>query len=81
MDKNRLESWARHLRAWGLNGLAATLLESAGPAAFLGAQALYFASPTLTPFAPEAEITALADWLEDPLALQTFAQQLAEETP
>ncbi len=79
MDKNRLDSLARHLRAWGLNGLAAALLESAGPAAFLGAQALYFASPALTPFAPDDEVTALARWLEDPLALQNFAHQLVEE--
>ena len=81
MDENRLDAWARRLRAWGLNGLAAALLEPAGPAAFLGAQALYFASPALTPFAPEDEVTALAHWLEDPLAMQTFAHHLAEETP
>lgn len=81
MDKNRLDSWAHRLRVWGLNGLAAALLESAGPAAFLGAQALYFASPVLTSFAPDDEVTALAHWLEDPLAVQTFAHQLVEETP
>jgi hypothetical protein len=81
MDDHRLDSIARRLRAWGLNGLAAALLESAGPAAFLGAQALYFAGPALTPFAPADEVTALARWLEDPDAMQAFAHQLAEETP
>jgi len=69
---------ARRLHAWGLNGLAAVLLENAGPLAFLGAQALYFTGPVLTPFMPENEVTALARLLEDPSAVQAFAERLTE---
>ena len=77
MDE-RITNLARRLHAWGLNGLAATLLESASPLAFLGAQALYFTGPALTPFLPEDEVTALARLLEDPAALRAFARQLTE---
>jgi hypothetical protein len=78
MDE-RTANLARRLHALGLNGVAATLLESAGPLAFLGAQALYFTGPVLSPFLPEDDVTALARLLEDPAALQAFAEQLHEE--
>jgi hypothetical protein len=81
MTEERVAGLARRLRAWGLNGLAASLLESGGPLAFLGAQALYFVGPTLAPFAPEDEVTALARLLEDPASVQALAQRLEEDAP
>ena len=77
MDE-RVANLARRLHTWGLNGLAAALVENAGPLAFLGAQALYFTGPVLTPFLPEDDVTALARLLEDPAALRAFAEQLTE---
>ena len=81
MMESRVAELARKLRAWGLNGLAASALETAGPLAFLGAQALYFMGPALAPFAPEDEVTALAHLLEDPASVQALAERLHEEPP
>ncbi len=69
----------RALRAWGLNGLAAALLESGGPLTFLGAQALYFGAPFLEPFGAEGDLHALAQLLEDPAAVHALAGRLAEK--
>ncbi len=79
MDTRHWDSLTRRLRAWGLNGVAASLLEASGPLTVLGAQALYFANPFLTPFAAEDDVTALAHLLEDPAAVQRLAHRLAEE--
>ncbi len=79
METSRFDALTRRLRAWGLNGLAAALLESAGPFALVGAQALYFAGDTLAPFVGGDEVTALARLLEDPAAVRTLAQQLTSE--
>jgi hypothetical protein len=64
------------LRAWGVGGLAAELLESSGPLTFLGAQALFFTSPVLEPFGSGAGVVAWAELLEDPGAVQALAQRL-----
>ena len=79
-NDSRIERIARQLHAWGLNALAASLLENASPLTFLGAQALYFVGPTLTPFAPQDEVTALAQMLEDPAQVQSLVQHLNEES-
>ena len=63
-----------------MNGLAASVLEDAGPLAFLGAQALYFAAPVAGLFASTDEIAGLARLLEDPESVQELARDLAEET-
>jgi hypothetical protein len=80
MNNDHFAELITRLRAWGLNGLAATLLESAGPLTFLGAQALYATGPLLTPFVPEDEVTALAHLLEDPNALQSLVERLQQES-
>lgn len=67
------------LRAWGLHGLAATLLEQAGPLAFFGAQALYVAAPALQLLTPGETVTALAHALEDPDAAAALARRLEAE--
>jgi hypothetical protein len=72
------------LRAWGVGGLAAELLESSGPLSFLGAQALYFAAPVVEPFGSGTSLLAWAELLEDPQAVQNLASQLrgqAAEAP
>jgi hypothetical protein len=71
-----LESAVRALRAWGVGGLAAELLEGSGPLSFLGAQALYFAAPVVEPFGSASSLLAWAELLEDPQAVQTLANRL-----
>jgi hypothetical protein len=77
--ESQVVAWARRLRAWGLNGFVATLLETGGPVTLMGAQALYAFGPMLTPFAPQAEVTGLARLLEDPQAVRALVDQLHEE--
>jgi hypothetical protein len=67
------------LRAWGVAGLAAELLEGSGPLSFLGAQALYFTSPVLEPFGSGAGVVAWAELLEDPQAVQALALRLRRQ--
>jgi hypothetical protein len=69
---------ARKLHSWGVDHLAATLLESGGPLAFLGAQALYCAAPLLGPMTPENDAMALAKILEDPASTQALVELLSE---
>ena len=71
----------RALRAWGVGGLAAELLEGAGPLSFLGAQALYFAAPVVEPFGSGNRLAAWAELLEDPHAVQALAGQLRGPAP
>lgn len=79
IEEDRITEFARRLRAWGLNGMAASVLEAGGPLAFLGAQALYFVGPTLAPFAPEDDVLALARLFEDPASVHALAERLTEE--
>lgn len=79
-DLRRVEPLARKLHGLGLGEFAAWLLEAAGPLAFLGAQALYFAGPALSALAPEDEVTALARLLEDPASAQALAHRLSEDS-
>jgi hypothetical protein len=77
-EQAALASLVRTLRAWGVGGLAAELLENSGPLSFLGAQALYFTAPVVTPFGSG---TSLLDWaalLEDPATVRELASRLRE---
>lgn len=71
------------LRAWGLNPMAAALLEAVrgGPLAFLGAQVLHVAAPGVHLFTGDDSLAALAAVLEDPEATRRLARQLSEKTP
>ena len=69
---------ARKLHVWGVNNLAATLLESGGPFTFLGAQALYLVAPLLGPLTPENDAMALAQILEDPDSTRDLIKSLSE---
>jgi hypothetical protein len=66
------------LRAWGLNGLAAALLEQGGPVSLLGAQVLYAAAPALRLFTAGDPATRLAQILDDPDASRALARSLNE---
>jgi hypothetical protein len=75
-EQAALRGIVRALRAWGVGGLAAELLENGGPLSFLGAQALYFTAPVITPFAAGTHLLAWAELLEDPDAVQRLATRL-----
>lgn len=70
--------WGARLRGWGLDELAATLLEVAEPLAPVGAQALYVAQPALGLFWGRDEIGRLATLLEDPANLAWLRAHLTD---
>lgn len=70
--------WATALRRWGLHGLAAGLVEAAGPLNLLLAQALYIGQPYLRASGGSG-ISALARLLDDPRKAARFAAYLREE--
>jgi hypothetical protein len=76
--ENHSIALARKLHALGLNNFAAALLESGGPLAFLGAQAMYMVAPLFGPSTPENGAMALAHLLEDPASTQAFVKILSE---
>ncbi len=76
--ENYSAALARKLHALGLNNLAAALLESGGPLAFLGAQAMYMVAPLFGPSTSENDALALARLLEDPSSTQAFVKMLSE---
>ena len=82
-DIGRLKRTAgvvRVLRALGVGGLAADLLE-AGPLAFLGAQALIMAEPSLALLGAGDEAAELAEALQNPHAARALARRLSETPP
>ena len=76
--ENYSAALARKLHDWGIGNFAAALLESGGPLAFLGAQALYCVAPMLGPLTPENGAMALASILEDPASTQALVELLSE---
>jgi hypothetical protein len=67
--------WAKTLRRYQLNDIAATLLEAGSPLALLGAQALYFSRG----FFSSDQLTALAETLEEETEARAFASFLTQE--
>jgi len=74
--EQRLDAWRDRLRAWGLDGLAASLLEAAEPLGPIGAQALYVAQPTLRLFMPSETVGRWAELLEDPATVAWMRDRL-----
>ena len=72
--------WAGFLRRYGLEGMAAWLLEAAGPLSLLGAQVLYIGGPLLRPSFSDGQQVALASLFENRDEALAFASFLREET-
>jgi hypothetical protein len=72
------EIWTKTLRRWGVQTLAASLLEAAGPLTTLGAQAVYLSQPVLSSVLPRGHIDALATMLDNPVETQQFIVFLRE---
>jgi hypothetical protein len=68
--------WAESLRRWELQGLAAWLIDAAGPIRIVGAQVLYFSQP----FLGGRPLLPLAEMLEDDNQAAAFAAFLQEDT-
>jgi len=72
-------AWSGFLRKYGLENLAAFILEAAGPFTVLGAQVLHFSGPFLRPALTDTHRDALANLLEDREEALAFAAFLREE--
>lgn len=68
-------NWAKSLRRFKLDGLAAWLLEAGAPLTVLGAQALYISQP----FIGGKELASLARMLEEDEEVQAFSRYLRGE--
>jgi hypothetical protein len=82
MDSNQhiWRVWAENAHRWGLSNWAASLLEAAGPLSLVGAQAIYLTQPVLSSFLPENQVNALAQLLEEPALVRSFAAMLREDS-
>jgi len=70
--------WAKFLHRWGVQDFAATILESLGSLALLGAQVVYLGQPLLGSARADNHLTALAHMLEDDDERRTFVDYLRE---
>jgi hypothetical protein len=70
--------WAKILHHWGVQDIAATLLESRFPLGILGAQVIYFGTPFLKSIVPEDHLIALTEMLENPVSTRVFTAFLRE---
>ena len=74
------EIWTKTLRRWGMQALAASLLEAAGPLTSLGAQLVYLSQPVMSSFFPCNQLDALATMLDNPAETQQFVVFLRESS-
>lgn len=71
--------WTQKLQQWGLEHVAAALLEGAGPLNVLLAQGVYLGKPFFQGGDGGSQIQALAQLLENPQETRHFAAFLREE--
>jgi len=81
MTKNRhiWQNWVDVLHKWGMQDVAATLLEATGPLNFVGAQAVYLSQPLLKTILPEDQINAFADLLDNPEETKAFTNFIRQQ--
>jgi len=77
-DRTFWQNWARFLQRWGVDGIAAYLMEAGGPLSILAAQAIYLGQPFLRLSVPEGHLHALANLFEDQEEAHMFAAFLRE---
>ena len=80
MTENRhiWRRWAEYLHRWGMQDVAASLLEAAGSITIIAAQVVYVTQPLLTPTVSKDSLHALASLLEDKEETQAFLTVLRE---
>ena len=74
-SRSEWSKWAESLRSLKLDGLAAWVLEAAGPLTILGAQAVYLTQP----FIGGKQSRSLASMLEEDEETQAFIRYLRGE--
>lgn len=72
--------WADKLHMWGVDDLAATLLEALGPLTTLGAQFVYLGQPLLRWRTPDGHLDTLAHMLENSAETRAFVDYLREKS-
>jgi hypothetical protein len=72
------KKWADVLHRWGMQEMAATMLEAIGPLKFIGAQAVYISQPILDTIMPKDTITAIANLLDKPEEAEAFTTFLRQ---
>lgn len=77
-DHTLWPKWARFLQHWGVDGIAAFLMEAGGPLTVLAAQVVYLGQPFLRQSDSEGHLQALVDLFEDQEEGQMFAAFLRE---
>lgn len=77
-DRSLWPNWAGFLQRWGVDEIAAYLLDAGGPLMVLASQALYFGQPFLRQSMPEGHLQALVNLLDDQEEAQNFAAFLRE---
>jgi hypothetical protein len=82
MDANHhiWQVWAGKLHMWGVDNLAASLLEALGPLTLLGAQCVYLGHPFLSRGTPDGHLDALAHMLENSAETRAFVEYLREKS-
>ena len=70
--------WANSLHRWGMEDLAASILEAVGPLGVLGAQVVYLSQPILHGILPANHLQAMANLFEDHNQRQAFIAILRE---
>jgi hypothetical protein len=73
------EKWALSLHRWGLDRMAAFLLEAGGPITVLAAQVVYLMQPFFRSSFTENQLGAIINLFEDQQAGRNFAAYLREE--
>lgn len=76
-SKDSTERVARWLRRSGLEGVAAFILEAAGPLVVIGAQAAYLIEPLFG--SPDSPLGDFARVMEDPGMTSALIEQLRQE--
>lgn len=75
-DEQIWKIWIRHLKQWGMQEFAASVLEAAGPINLVGAQLVYVSQPLLDGIFPADHLRAFAGLLEEPEQTEAFVKTL-----
>jgi len=78
IDRHLWHTWARILHRWGMQDIAAALLDASGPLNVLMAQLIYLSQPMLGLFLSRDHLDAFASMLEDTVETHEFTTYLRE---
>ena len=78
IDGQVWQGWSESLQRWGVDQLAASLLETSGPLSILAAQIIYISQPLVSWIVSIDQINALAALLEEPAQARAFSTHLRE---